>query len=49
MCVQLAFVGKYFSDKLFVWDIVKDLPYHTNLGRASAAFGALGFFGLASL
>jgi hypothetical protein len=43
--VQLVFVGKSFSDKLFVWAIVKDLPYHTNLGRESAAFGALGFFG----
>jgi hypothetical protein len=45
----LVFVGKSFSDKLFVWAIVKDLPYHTNLGRESAAFGALGFSGVASL
>jgi hypothetical protein len=49
MCVQLVFVGKYISDKLFVREIVKDLPHHTNLGRESAAFGALGFFGVASL
>jgi hypothetical protein len=49
MCVQLVFVGKYFPDKLSVGEIVKDPPHHTNLGRESAAFGALGFFGVASL
>jgi hypothetical protein len=42
--VQLFFVGKYFSDKIFVGESLKDPPYHTNFGWARAALGALGFF-----
>ena len=42
--MQLVFVGNYFSDKLFVCGIVKDPTPRTNLGRESAAFGALEGF-----